>query len=429
MRPAGPPFSRDDLALAAAIAGLAVAVYAGLALRLAQGAFGEYDNLAFDFDAQRYVALYAGDEYERGNVKHPLIVLLRPLGLLLGAFGLAPAAAAGLLMALCGGATVGVVFVILRTIAVAAAPALALSALFAVSASQVITAMVPEAYGPAALGLAVAWLLAARALMAPAAPTPAGMPWGRLAATVAAYGITTTNVVQPLLAEALIRVRRQGLRRAIRPLVVFGLVAAAIALALTALVWADHLGALLADPLAVVREVYWQRTKGERVGLVDTVLRLLGYAVVPPRFVTLNLPEGIAMLGFRAPDFTLRSLVATVLWHGFWLVGTVAMLAQPALRWLAAGLAGVLVFNVLFHLDFQFRGSLFLYSAHVNLALFLLGCGLAPLLRPGSVAARAYLAVVVVLVLLVGSISLNRAVTMAESFDQVRAECPAPCHD
>lgn len=423
-----PPLSRNDLALAVAIALVAAALYAGLALRLAQGDFSEYDNLAFDFDAQRYVALYAGDEYERGNVKHPLIVLLRPLGLGLRALGLAPPAAAGLLMALCGGATAGVVFLILRTIAVAALPAVALAALFAVSASQVITAMVPEAYGPAALGLALGWLLAARALLAPA-EAGAGTPWGRVLATVAAYGITTTNVVQPLLAEALIRLRRHGPRGAVLPLAGFGLLAGAIALGLTALVWADHLPALLADPLAVAREAYWQRTKGERAGLADTVLRLVGYAVVAPRFATLELPEGITMLAFRAPDFTLRSWTATGLWHGFWLVGLAAMLAQRRLRWLAGGLVAVLVFNILFHLDFQFRGSLFLYSAHVNLALFLLGCGAAPLLRPGSVAARAYLAVVVGLVGMVGMVSLDRAATMAVSFDAVRALCPAPCQD
>jgi hypothetical protein len=179
----------------------------------------------------------------------------------------------------------------------------------------------------------------------------------------------------------------------------------------------------------VAREIFWQRTKGERVGLADTVLRLLGYAVVPPRFSTLELPEGIAMLGFRAPEFTWRSLSATVLWHGFWAVGAVAMLMQRRLRWLAAGLVAVLVLNVIFHLDFQFRGSLFLYSAHVNLALFLLGCGAAPLLRPGSRAARAYLAVVVALVVLVGMVSLDRAATIAVSFDKVQTRCAAPCQD
>lgn len=424
MRRTGPsPYSRD-LILAVILAAGCATVYAGFALRLARGAFSDYINLAFDFDPQIYVDLFAGTGAERGNVKHPLIVLLRPFGWLLRELGLAPAAAAGLLMALCGGATVGVVFLILRSMAVATTLALALAALFAVSASQVITAMVPEAYGPAALGLALGWLLAVRTLLT---SPERGMGWGRVAATVTAFGITITNVVQPLLAEALIRLRDPDKPRAIMRLAIFGATVAAIAVALTGLAWADRVPGLLADPLAVVREAYWQRTVGERTGFGETIMRLLGFAVVAPRFATVALPEGIAMLDFRLPEFDGLALTATLVWHGFWAAGAAAMLTQPRLRILAAGLAGALLFNVVLHLDFQFRGSLFLYAAHVHLGLFVLGCGMAPLLRPGSLAAQAYLAAVLVLVGLVGATSFDRAAALAVGFDTVNVGCTAPC--
>ena len=54
---------------AAVLALAALAIYAAAALRLAEGQYADFYNLAFDFDPPRDVAL---DEYERGNVKHPL---------------------------------------------------------------------------------------------------------------------------------------------------------------------------------------------------------------------------------------------------------------------------------------------------------------------------------------------------------------------
>ena len=83
--------------------------------------------------------------------------------------------------------------------------------------------------------------------------------------------------------------------------------------------------------------------------------------------------------------------------------------------------------NIVFHLDFQFRGSLYLYAAHTHFLVFALGAGLAPALAPASLAARAYLASVVVLILLVGSVTLERTRVFITGFDAVRVDCRAPC--
>jgi predicted TIM-barrel fold metal-dependent hydrolase len=142
-----------DLRMAALFALGALGLYAALGLRLAQGQYFDFYNLAFDFDPPRSVAILALEEHERGNVKHPLFVLLRPLAWPLLAAGFAPKQAAALVMAGLGAATVGVVFLYLRSLAVATGTAAALALLFAVSSCQVITSTIPEAYGPAALGI------------------------------------------------------------------------------------------------------------------------------------------------------------------------------------------------------------------------------------------------------------------------------------
>lgn len=421
--PAVPMLRSADLKLAMLLALAALGLYAALALRLAQGQYADFYNLAFDFDPPRYVAIMALAEHERGNVKHPLIVLLRPLAWPLLAAGFAPKQAAALVMAGMGAATVGVAFLYLRSLTVATGTAVALAVLFALSGCQVITAMIPEAYGPAALGIAATWLLAVWRL--------ADLRHGRRLRFVLAaysYGVTTTNLMQPLWAEALAWWRHRGLAGALGPMLRYGALVALLCAAATALVWYDIVAAFLADPVATAKEVYWQRTKGVREGLAETVLRLAAFTVVSPAFTPVRLePDGITMLDFRAPAFAPLEWLAFLAWHGFWAAGAVAAVRHRPTRWLALGLAAMLAANIVFHLDFQFRGSIYLYAAHTHFLVFALGAGLAPLLRPGGAAARLYLAAVLALVVLVAPITLDRAWTLATGFDQVRVGCPAPC--
>lgn len=415
---------RADGLIAMALVVAAGALYAAFGLRLAQGMFLDYYNLAFDLDPARYVALLVHEEFERGGVKHPLVVVLRPLAWPLLAAGVAPKAAAALIMAGFGAATVGVVFLFLRRLAIARPPAAVLAALFAVSGSQFFSAMIPEAYGPAAFGIACVWLLTVVRLRDPGRLTVL-----RYVTAAFAYGITTTNVLQSLIAEALVWLRHRGLTDAVRPMLVFGATLTALLAVLTAVVWYDVVLAALADPLGVVKSVYWQRTSGERVGVLDTALRLLGYTVVSPAYTVVPIEGGIRMLDFRTPSFSPLSAVAMLLWHLFWLAGAVAAFANRRTRWLAVGLAATLAVNFVFHLDFQFRGSLYLYSPHTHFLVFALGAGLATMLRPGSVAQRIYLAVALVLVVLVGSVTLDRAGQLATSFDDVAVQCDAPCKE
>ncbi len=413
---------RADIVVAVMLAVVAGAIYAALALRLAQGQFLAYFNLAFDFDPTRYMDLMGSAAYERGGVKHPLVLALRALAWPARGWGATPGEAAGLAMAAVGGATVALVFLFLRSIGARRPEAVALAALFAVSASQVITAMIAEAYGPAGFGIALVWLVASIRLHDPSRARVA-----RYVAAVIGFGITTTNVLQSAIAEGLVWVRHRGVLGAIRPMLVFGATLGAVLVVLILLVWHAELLAMLDDPVGAAKQAYWQRTKGEKEGLVTVVVRLAGFVVAAPDFTIVPIPGGIQMWDFRDPVFPGLALPAAVLWHAFWLAGTVAFLANPRTRWLGAGLVAALAANIVLHLDFQFRGSLFLYAGHVNFLVFALGCGLAPLVRRRPVARGAYLAAVLGLTLLVGSVSLDRAARIATGFDDVRVDCTAPC--
>ena len=85
------------------------------------------------------------------------------------------------------------------------------------------------------------------------------------------------------------------------------------------------------------------------------------------------------------------------------------------------GLAATLAMNVIFHTEFQYRGSIYLYAAHTHFLVFALGAGLAPALE------RGYLGAVIVFILLVGSVTVERTRVFVSGFDAVKVDCPAPC--
>ena len=105
-----------------------------------------------------------------------------------------------------------------------------------------------------------------------------------------------------------------------------------------------------------------------------------------PEYDFLHLPEGIDMRDFRAWRFSPIGAVAMPVWLVFLGAGTVGALTHRRTRWLAGGMATALLLNILFHLDFQFRGSLYIYASHTHFLVFALSAGLAPWVRDRPVA-------------------------------------------
>lgn len=411
-----------DLVLAAVLGGAALALYGVLALRLARGAYLDYYNLAFDFDPARYVSTFALSPADPGGVKHPLILLLRPLALPFLAVGLDAKQASAMVMAAFGGGTVAVCFLFLRVLRVGRPEAAALTGLFAVTGTQIFTSIIVEAYGPAGFGLAALWLVTASRLA-----DGKRRLWQRYVIAVFCFGVTLTNVMQVFVAELLVSLRRaspiQGLRRAI----VFGLVLSGIIAVLSAIVWHDVLLTTLADPVLALKEIYWLRTKGERTGAAQVVRTFIGYSFVSPEYDFLHLPEGIDMRDFRGWRFSGIGSVAIWCWLVFLAGGVVGALTHPRTRWLAAGMATALLLNIIFHLDFQFRGSLYLYAAHMHFLVFGLAAGLAPWVREMRTTRWLYVGAVLALAVLVGADNLPIAEAFTRAFDKVDIGCPAPC--
>ena len=214
---------------------------------------------------------------------------------------------------------------------------------------------------------------------------------------------------------------------AIRRAIVFGLVLTVILAVLAAAVWHQELMVALHDPVLALKEIYWLRTKGDRTGPFQVVRTFLAYSFVSPGYDFLHLPEGIDMRDFRGWHFSQAGAVAVWCWLGFLFAGAAGALANPRTRWLASGIAVALVLNIVFHFDFQFRGSLYIYASHMHFLVFALAAGLAPWVRGMRAARIAYVGVVLALTAVVAADNLPIVDTFTRTFDHVVIDCPAPC--
>jgi hypothetical protein len=419
----GLALSPRDALLALLVFAIALALYGALALRLAEGRYYEYFNLAFDFDASRVLSMLTGSPPDGMGFKHPLMLYLRPLGLGAMALDLPPKAAAGMVMAAVGAGTVVLVFLFLRCSRIARPEALALSLLFVVSGSQVVTAIVTESYGFAAFSLALVWLIARLRM-----DDPGRLGIARTAAAVFAGGVTTTNALQPFIAEFAILWRHGGFRAAVIGIIRFGILFGLVFAAAALLLWARTIWEALQDPVGTAKMIWWLQTQGEKTGPLAVLRTYLVLSFVSPDFTVLPLPEGTRMLDFREWSFGPAGTLAAWGWMAFLAVGTAAGLAHPGYRPIALAILVALLVNLVFHLRFQFRGSLYLYAAHLHFVTFALAAGLAPWLAGRAAVLRGgYVAAVLALAVLFGVMNLSMAVDFVGRFDIPDTPCPAPC--
>lgn len=413
-----PPLARLDVAAGGLWFVAAWVVYAGFGLRLARGFYFDFYNLAFDFDPPRTLQTLALSPADPQGFRHPLMLLLRPLAWPFLTAGLAPKQAAVLVIVTFGAGSVALCSLYLRAADIERPEAAALTLLFAVTGTQLFTSIIIESFGVSGFAIALIWLVAVIRL-----DDPARLRSLRYVAALLAFGVTITNAAQALIAEMLVGWRRGGISWAFREAIVFGLVCAGLAAILVVGVWHAQLWSAAHDPIAALKQIYWMQPRGEKTGFGQILLTFFGFSFVSPEYSWVVLAKDLPIMrDFRGFAFGAAGMVALPLWFAFWAVGAIAAACHPRYRWPALGLAGAVLYNLLLHVDFQDRGSLYLYAAHLHFPIFALGAGLAAFMRPSTRWRGAYLAAVVLLAVLIGADNLAALAHFTTDFDSV----PAP---
>ncbi len=361
-----------DARVAVAIFGLALLGYGVLALRIAAGDYLDYWNLVFDFDSRRYAEAIArpradwASDTSVGGPKHPLLHFWAIIAQPLTWIGFSWKQAASLTASIAGAGAAGFAYLYVRAIKVPRTDALLLTTFFAVSSSQLFNAFVIDSYAFAQFGLAFAWALAAARLQS---PDRYGIP--AHLSPIYSFGMTVTNIAQAFLAEAAVRAANMPLRAAFNQLFRFAIVVGLIILVVLILKSPEDMWWIANHPVDALKVIFWAQTKGETYGFPTVLLTFFGYGFVAPRFTTVALPGGAPMLDFRDFNMTPPGLVALALWAFLSVMGIIgALRSKGPIRWLYAALSVAIVFNLMLHGKYQFRGAIFLYSGHINFAIF-----------------------------------------------------------
>lgn len=397
--------------------------------KLAEGNYLDYYNLAFDFDPYLYLSTLALETADKVGFKHPLIIAARPIGQSLLALGMSPEGAAVFTMCLFGALTNVVVWVFLRCQSVDRSAAVLLTVLFSLTSTTVITAIVPESYGISNFAIALTWLLA---LLCMRTGMRNRIALWRYFSALILVGTTITNAVQFAIAEFCAHWHRATVREAITSSIRTAWKFAALFILAAFIVWHQEILSAVQDPVRAVKRIYWLRTKGERTGLLEVLRSFFAYSFVAPAFTTVDLTHDAAagiytrMWDFRDWRFSAYGLPAVWIWLGGVVAGS-CLAFKGNDRKLYLGIASALLFNIVFHMDFQFRGSLYLYAAHVHFLVFALFARTA-VLHAGSVLQRtAYLGALAGLIVLVAANNIPLVEQFANGFVTPATTCRAPC--
>lgn len=366
-------------------------------------------NWAFDFDASRFVRIWCDANWGAEDLslgwlaRHPLIMTMRPMCRGLVHLGMFPGEAALIVSAVIAGANVAMCYVLGRVLQLARVDAMLLALWFSMLAQPLFLSAIPEAYGLAMLGLGLGMVVIALQSQG----HPVGTPL-RAASAIWNAGITATNLVFAVLAELISALRASSLA-----VTAFNLARFAVATGLLFAVLA--MGLMLLFPPALgdtavqsARQIWWDAhiNNEQAASILDILKTFSVYNLVAPEF-TIVLIDPMApkpMIDFRQWHYEwfgvvaigLTAIVAAI---GAWRVvrdRELRLLGLVALAWLGA--------NLLLHSYWQYRGSIYIYGAHVA---FLPAILVAAALRPGGVGVSPLLLRTLVLAMSIATASNN----------------------
>jgi len=128
---------------------------------------------------------------------------------------------------------------------------------------------------------------------------------------------------------------------------------------------------IIEDPVAVIKRVYWAVNRpGEKQGILQVISVFTVFSIISPRISYITLPgvESITMIDLRLMDFGYVGWGALII---------MVLSISLKIKYKENRLFLIICFlwlgiNAGFHTVYQYRGSLFLYSGHFVLAVWVI---------------------------------------------------------
>jgi len=128
---------------------------------------------------------------------------------------------------------------------------------------------------------------------------------------------------------------------------------------------------IIQDPVGILKRTFWTVNRpGEKTGIFQVITVFTIFSIVSPKVSNIVLPEGITMIDLRLMEFNYIGWTVIAILA----VSVVFRCKKNEHRFIMLFSLVWLIFNVLFHTIYQYRSSLFLYSGHYVLAVWIMYC-------------------------------------------------------
>ncbi len=354
------------------IVSISVAFFSSVNFQLLSIGFYDQINIAFDFDQAWFFDMlaYPPDEWKHRAaqetapllIKHPFIYLYRFPCDLLQLLGVNPEASVVLLSLMFHTGTLVLSYFIFLEILESPRKATFLTVLMMLSSTYLANGIVLDTYVLAGFWITCCFSLYLKQLKEDALNTN----WLKILVYVMAIGTTTYLLLLVALLEISLvwsKKEEHDYKKLIHYLVQGVMKCLGLFFVFFCFCYYQNIIEILSDPIAVIKRALWAVARpGEKEGFISIFNTFFIHTFVAPFHSVVEIETDIFMADFRNGSFR---------WLGYVLIFPLLMLYFLAFKNKSPLLfvsVSWLMITMLFHIEYQDRGSLFLYTGHTVLA-------------------------------------------------------------
>ncbi len=353
------------------IISISVVFFTAINFQLLSAGFYSHINIAFDFDQAWFfdIVAYPSDQWQHKvaqdvpplSIKHPFLYLYRLPCEALQFIGFAPEVSVLFLSLMFHTGTLVVSYFIFLNILSSSHRATLLTVFMMLSSTYIVNGIVLDTYVLAGFWIACCFALYIKALTTKSLD----VSWLKIMVYAMTVGTTTYLLLLVILLEiSLVWSNKKYLNKEKLSYLTSGVIRfLSLFLVIFCFCYYQSILEMLSNPIDVLKRALWAVARpGEKEGIVSIMGTFLVHTFIAPFHSIIEIEKDIYMADFRNGGF-----------HPFAYIVILPLIASYLLAFKNRGnllfvSVSWLIITMLFHVEYQDRGSLFLYTGHTMLA-------------------------------------------------------------
>ncbi len=355
------------------ITSISVAFFSLINIQLLSVGFYSHINIAFDFDQAWFfeTLAYSSEEWKYKAaqeappllIKHPFLYLYRFPSELLQIIGVNPEVSVLVLSLIFHTGTLVLSYFIFLNILESSPKATLLTLFMMLSSTFIVNGIVLDTYVLAGFWITCCYALYLKEITS----GKLEVNWLKILVYVMAVGTTTYLLLLVILLESSLiwnKKAKHNNKEMVSYLTQGAMKFTALFFIMFCLCYYQTIMEILSNPIDVIKRTLWAVARpGEKEGIMSIMGTFLVHTFVAPFHSVVEIEKGVYMADFRNGGFHLTAYVSMIALVVLYLLAfrNRSPLLFASIIWL--------VITMLFHIEYQDRGSLFLYTGHTMLAL------------------------------------------------------------